>query len=294
MALICRAAGVPLVGEVDSMVDQEILMRGEPAWAATLARGLDRINNRLSSALVCVTRGLRDESIRRGASPQTTFAIPNGARPELMRPGDRLAARRAFGLPEDDVIIGFAGTFVAWQGLDFLVAAARVIKDRPDARLKLALMGTGQLEPQLRQWIQRGGLEELFIFLPPMTQGQVAGFLVACDAAVVPIHDPRKLRYGLSALKFWDAVSVGLPVFVPSGSELDETLADLKLPGVFDPADPASLAEALVDFAGDVETHRARRQEVHELVAERYSWTRVAEQVAVVLERLAPGGRVRP
>ena len=292
MALISRVMGVLLVAEIDSAVDQEILMRGEPVWASALALGLDRCNNRLCSGLVCVTRGLRDESIRRGANPATTAAIPNGARVDVMQPTDRAAARARFGLEEEAVVIGFAGTFSPWQGLEFLIAAADKLRDLP--RLKLALMGSGQLEPGLRAQIERRNLGNLFVFLPPGSNEDVAEFLNACDAAVVPICDPRKLRYGLSVLKFWDAVSVGLPVIVPDGSELEEVLADLGLPGVFDPTDPASLAQALRALARAESLSLQRRQEIHARVRQRYSWEVVARKLGRFMQRLRSQIGVRP
>ena len=288
MALICRTAGIPLVGEVDSMVDEEIRMRGQPDWAAALTLGLDRFNNRLSSGLVCVSRGLRDESIRRCANPATTVAIPNGARTDLMQPSDRTACRDQFGLAERDFVVGFAGTLAAWQGLDFLVAAAAKLPHDPG--LTLAIMGAGQFGDELRRQVAAAGLDELFVFVPPGSQEQVARFLGGCDAVVVPINDPRRLRYGLSVLKFWDAVSVGLPVVAPEGSELEEPLADLGLPGLFDPTDPSSLAAALLAVAQDGPLPLQRRMEVHEQVRQRYSWDAVAQAVGRFLQTLLPKG----
>lgn len=283
MALICRLTGRPLVGEVDSVVDEEILMRGQPRAAAWLIGLLDRVNNRLSSGLVCVTRGLREESIRRGGRPETTVAIPNGADVDAMQPADQAAARRALHLPEAGVLVGFPGTFAVWQGLDQLIEAAERLRDRRD--LRLVLMGSGPMEMELRTWIDSRGLSEKVLILPPGDPARVAMFLNACDLSVVPIHDPRKLRYGLSVLKFWDAVSIGLPVLVPEGCELDDVLADLGLPGAFRQG-PDKLAAAIAAVADQVEVFRHRRAEMHEKVKARYSWQCVAGQVVGFLDRL--------
>ena len=288
MALIARTMGVPLVGEVDSMVDDEILQRGQPAWLSWLARGLDRVNFRLSSGLVCVTRGLRDEAIRRGGPRRTTVAIHNGVATDVMQPTDRQQARKRLGLSEGAVIFGFVGSMVAWQGLDYLIEAAdQLHRRRPDIRV--AMMGAGPQADEVRSWIQQRGLSEMFTLLPPGSQAEVAEFLNACDATVLPIHDRRRLRYGSSALKFWDAVSVGLPVLVARGAQLDDVLADLGLPGEFDPASPASLAAAMEAVAGQTDAINRRRAEVHALVRAKYSWQRVAEEVARFLAELTHG-----
>jgi glycogen(starch) synthase len=290
MALIAHLAGRPLVAEVDSLVDREILARGQPRWMAAMVYGLDRFNNRFIDGLVCVSRGLRREHLRRGAPPEGVAAIHNGAMVELFKPTDRQAARRELGLPERGVLVGFAGTFAPWQGLDFLVAAAAHLKGPQPT---LALMGGGLCGDALRGDIAARGLSERVLFVPPGPVEKVAVFLAACDAAVIPIHDRGKLGY-CSPLKFWDALSAGLPVLVARDSEIDEVLAELNLPGVFDPDDPASLAAALADVAENVDRHRRRRQEIHEAVARRYSWRAVAEQVAGLLSRLAERRRRSP
>ena len=146
--------------------------------------------------------------------------------------------------------------------------------------IKLALLGGGQMEEQVRQWVQDRGLVEMVIFLPPVSPEQVGQFLDACDAAVIPIHDRRKLGY-CSPLKFYEAIGMGLPVFIPAGMALEEqTLRDLDIPGVFSPDDPADLARVMMAMADGVESYRRRRDEIYRLVDQRYSWDRVAEQVA--------------
>lgn len=282
MSALSRAAGVPLVGEVDGLTDLEMICRGESRIGAAVIRGLDRLNNRLSSGLVCVTEGLRGESIRRGARPATTVAIPNGARVDVLRPGDFAAARAAIGVPEDLIVIGFAGTFAPWQGLEFLVDAAAELPADIRPRLRFALMGAGMLESELRQRIDERGLGTLFLFLPPGPQERVAAFLNGCDAAIIPRNDRRILPYG-SPLKFFDAISVGLPVFVPRGTDLAGILADLDLPGTFDPQSPSSLAATICDFVPDATRYRGSRQAVHAGVRERYSWLEVARRSVELL-----------
>lgn len=290
MSVVSRAAGVPLVGEIDGLTDLEMVCRGESRAGAAMVRGLDRLNNRLSSGLICVTEGLRGESIRRGARPATTVAIPNGARVDVLRPAGFPAARAAIGISEDLVVVGFAGTFAPWQGLEFLVDAAAELPADIRPRLRFALMGTGMLEAELRQRIDERGLGTLFLFLPPGPQEQVAEFLNGCDAAIIPRNDRRILPYG-SPLKFFDAISVGLPVFVPRGTDLADILADLDLPGTFEPQSPSSLAAAVRDFVPEAMRYRRSRQAVHAIVRERYSWLQVARRSAELFAAVRQPGR---
>jgi len=279
MRLICRLARVPLIVEVDAIVDQEAEMRGQHRVLVRMLKVLGKLNYRFVDAVVCVTNGLQEEIIRRGANPETTIVIHNASLTDIMQPIDRHRARRQLGLAEDGCIVGFTGTFAPWQGLDLLVQAAREIIDGGQQSVRFILVGEGQFQKQLEEMVQQLGLGRFFSFLPPIPYQQVAVFNSACDVVVIPIYDPRKLRYGLSPLKFWDAVSVGVPVLVPQGSQLEDVLQLLGLPGVFRAGDKKHLTETILGALTQTEHYMSRRKDVHRMVAEQYSWSRVAERL---------------
>jgi len=125
-----------------------------------------------------------------------------------------------------------------------------------------------------------------FSFFLPMPYEQVVVFYNTCDLIVIPRHNPRTLRYG-SPLKFWDAISVGVPVLVPEGCELDDVLERLSLPGTFRLGDKKYLAEAILEVLAQTQHHQSRRKDVHQIVSEEYSWTCVAEKLSELFRRLS-------
>ncbi|MHC4602601.1 MAG: glycosyltransferase, partial [Planctomycetota bacterium] len=239
--------------------------------------------------LVCVTPGIQEEVIRRGAKPDTTVVIHNATRADVMQPMEQRQARRQLDLAKEGYIIGFAGTLAPWQGLELLVQAAKQVIDNSAWSVQFMLVGEGQCRQQLEEMVGQLGLSQYFTFLPSVPYEQVAVFNNACDVVVIPIYDPRKLRYGLSPLKFWDAVSVGVPVLVPEGCQLDDVLERLGLPGTFRPGDKKYLAVAILKVLGQTEHYQSRRKDVHRIVSKEYSWTHVAEKL--VEHRRGLGGK---
>ena len=286
MHAICLLAGVPLILEVDAIVDKEIEMRGQRQILACIVRALDRLNYRSADGILCVTPGIREEVIRRGARPDTTVVIHNAAQTDIMRPMDQNLARRQLGLIQEDYIVGFAGSLAPWQGLDLLVQAAQEVIDNASRPVRFVLVGDGQCRQGLEQMVDQLGLGVFFSFLAPIPSEEVTVFNNACDVIVCPRYDPRTLRYGMSALKFWDAVSVGVPVLVPEGSQLDDVLELLGLPGIFRSGDKKYLAEAILQVLSNTEHHQARRKDVHQIVSEHYSWRHVAEKLAEHCRRI--------
>jgi len=283
---VCRLTGVLLITEVDAIVEEEIKMRGQRRILARILKVLNKLNYRWVDGLVCVTSGIQEEVIRRGAEPDTTVVIQNAAQTDIMCPIGQNQSRRQLGLAKEDYIVGFAGTLAPWQGLDLLVRAAKQVVDNSGRSVKFLLVGEGQCQQQLEEMVGELGLCRFFSFLAPMPYEQVAVFNNACDVIVIPIHDRRKLRYGISPLKFWDAVSVGVPVLVPEGSQLEEVLEHLRLPGTFRAGDTEDLAEEILQVLSKTEHHQARRKDVHRIVSEQYSWTHVAEKLAEHCRRI--------
>ncbi|MBN1555973.1 MAG: glycosyltransferase, partial [Phycisphaerae bacterium] len=287
-AILTRLAGVPLVGEVDGIVDAEIRSRRDPLWWRYIILFLDHVNFRLSSGSVCVTRKLAAEVIRRGGNPRTTIHIHNGAETDVMTPGDSDDARRKLNLPREDTLVAFAGTFAPWAGLDALMAAAEVLAERR-AAVRLALMGDGETREKVAEWSRTSAMRERVILLPRGSRQEVRILLSACDVVVLPFNDFGVLRFGLSSLKFWDAVSMGLPPLVPRRADLGDVLADLGIGAEYDHAGPEALADALEALVSQPRRTPEQRRQTYNKVREKYSWDAVAKQVAAFLETLTAG-----
>jgi glycosyltransferase involved in cell wall biosynthesis len=182
--------------------------------------------------------------------------------------------------------VGFAGTFSSWQGLDLLIQAAKQVLENSDLPVQFVLVGDGQCRQELQEMVEKLQLGRFVSLLAPVPFEQVAVFNNACDVIVIPIHDQRKLRYGISPLKFWDAVSVGVPVLVPDGSQLENVLAKLSLPGTFRAGDTEDLSEQILQFLPNTEHHQSRRKDVHRIVSQEYSWTKAAERLIEHCQRV--------
>lgn len=277
---VCRLTGVLLITEVDAIVEEEIRMRGQRRILARILKVLNKLNYRWVDGLVCVTPGIRKEMIDRGAKSDTTVVIHNAAHTDIMRPMEQNQARRQLDLANEDYIVGFAGSLSPWQGLDLLVRAAKQVIDNSARAVRFVIVGDGQCRQELQEMADTLKLSRFISFLAPLPFEQVTVFNSACDVIVIPIHDRRKLRYGISPLKFWDSVSVGVPVLVPDGSQLEDVLEHLRLPGTFRAGDTKDLAEEILHVLSNTEHHQARRKDVHRIVSEQYSWTHAAEKLA--------------
>lgn len=148
------------------------------------------------------------------ADPGKVTVVSPGVDLDVFTPGDRLAARRAVGLPEDAVVLQFVGRIQPLKAPDVLLrAAAELLARDPDLRGRLVVTvlggpsGSGLEHPEaLAELADELGLTDLVRFVPPVTRAELATWYRAADLVVVPSYSES---FGLVAV---EALASGTPV----------------------------------------------------------------------------------
>lgn len=134
---------------------------------------------------ICVSRFDHHSAVRRRISNSSKLSIVhNGIDANNFRllPGEE--ARKLFSsVPREALLIGTVSQFYKNKGLEYLVAAARlVIQKHP--RVFFAIVGGGPEEHNLKSRIKDQGLENKFFILPYQENG--SGYLNAFDIIAAP------------------------------------------------------------------------------------------------------------
>ncbi len=124
--------GIPVVWHERNLIDKEIL---DP----------DRLLSFLPDAIICNSRAIAKRFMRRGNIPEKVNIIHNGVDLEYFNPtvkGDKLRGR--FGISPDEIVVGIASRFNKNKGHEiFLAAAARLMKEVPNAKNRLRFLISG-------------------------------------------------------------------------------------------------------------------------------------------------------
>ncbi len=148
------------------------------------------------------------------AEPSRVAVINPGVDLSVFRPGSQAAARRQLGLPQDGVVIVFAGRVQPLKAPDVVLhAAARLIADFPGLTKQLTIAfvggpsGTGRNDPDgLLQLAGRLGLASQVRLEPPCPQPELADWYRAATVVMVPSYSES---FGLVAM---EAQACGTPV----------------------------------------------------------------------------------
>jgi glycosyltransferase involved in cell wall biosynthesis len=186
---------------------------------------------------------------------------------------DRERARHDFGLDGPTVL--FPGVPRAHKGLEVLAEAVAGI---PGARLAVTCRPEDLAGPR---W------EGLPITrLPLVPYDSAPALYAAADVVAIPQLDTEAARHQMP-LKAVDAMAMGRPIVASAVSDLPEVLDGCGR--LVPPGDGAALATAIADLLGDTEQAGALGERARARCVARYSYGRVGEQLAGVVNAVAPG-----
>ena len=243
-----RRLGIPVVYEIrafweDAAVDHGTTNPGSLRYRAT--RGLETRAIQRADHVFTICEGLRADIVARGVPSGKVTVIPNAVNVEsfqLASPPDP-ALLDKLGLT-GSTVIGFIGSFYAYEGLDLLVAALpQLLAARPD--IKLLLVGGGSQEANLRQQAQALGVADKVVFAGRVPHQDVNKYYDLIKVLAYPRH-PMRLTELVTPLKPLEAMAQG-QLFVASDVGGHKELVQHNHTGVLFKAGSAdALAESLL------------------------------------------------
>lgn len=243
-----HARGLPVVYEVrafweDAAVDHGTTRAGSLRYRAS--RALDTWAFRHADAVTCICEGLRRDILARGIPPEKVTVIPNAV--DIARfplggaPDEELKAR--LGLAGARVL-GFIGSFYAYEGLDLLLAAMpAILAQAPDIRL--LLVGGGPEEDNLRRQTQALGLDGKVVFAGRVPHDEVNRYYDLVNLLVYPRHAIR-LTELVTPLKPLEAMAQGRLLLASDVGGHRELVRHGETGWLFPADDPQALARAVL------------------------------------------------
>lgn len=211
-----------------------------------------------ADAVIAPSAVVRDDLIRRGVRAPVTV-VPTGVDLERFRPGDRGAARRALGLPDDVPVLLYVGRLDREKSVDrVLLAFDRVASTVPRARL--VLVGQGTETARLQRLAGSLTAPGRVTFLGVRAHETLPVCYQAADVFVFASETETQ------GLVLAEAAACGLPAVAVGASGCDEVVRDGET-GLLTKSEPAALAEAAIGLLLDAERRAAMALRAREVAA---------------------------
>lgn len=196
------------------------------------------------ATMVAVSEDLKRFIVERvGIDSDRITVLYNGVNvPPAPEPADIEACRREMNLPDSDCVIGVVGNLYPVKGHQYLIdAIPAVLEKYPETSFVFA--GRGQLESDLKQQVNRLGLDKRVHFLG--LRQDIPRILALLDVFVLP-----SLSEGLS-MAILEAMMAGKPVVATRVGGNPEIVLDRETGFLVPPKDSHALAESLIALLKD-------------------------------------------
>ena len=236
---------------------------------------LEWASYRSADRLVGLSPGIVEGIAARGVDKSRIAMVPNGCDLDLFTaPKD---AWRPDGVRDDQLLAVFTGTHGNANGLDSVLNAAAVLKERGRDDIRIALIGHGREKPKLQAQATERGLSNV-LFLDPVPKTKLAGLMAGADIGLQILRNVPAFYFGTSPNKFFDYISAGLPVLNNYPGWLASLIEESDCGFAVPPDDPAAFADALIAAAADREALRQKGVNAHELAKTRFARSKLSSE----------------
>ena len=288
-----RRLGIPVVYEVrafweDAAVDHGTTREGSLRYRLT--RRLETHALRQADHVFTICEGLRSDIAARGVPASGITVIPNAVDIEKFEPGgtpdEALKAR--LGLT-GATVLGFIGSFYAYEGLDLLLEALpALLQSRPEVRV--LLVGGGPQEDALKAQAQAMGLAEQVVFTGRVPHAEVQRYYDLIDVLAYPRHSMR-LTELVTPLKPLEAMAQGRLLVASDVGGHKELIRHGETGWLFQAGSAQALATAVDALLQRRADWPRLRQAGRSFVETERNWTASVARYAPVYDRLAPTAR---
>lgn len=273
--------GIPIVWQLQDFLGSRPVMAKALRWASRSAAGVIAIAEAVGRDARAVLDPLPVEVVYTAIDLDTFTPGP----------GDGRWLDGLAGLPpaeEGFARVGLVAVYARWKGQDLLLdAAARIMAERPDAKVRFFIIG-GPIyktqgsqfsEAELRERAASLGLADRVGFVP--FRSDTANVYRALDVVVHASTQPEP--FGRTIV---EAMACARPVIVANAGGAAETFTPDKDAVGFTPGDPAALAEAILGLLDDPARRERIAREARISAAARFARPRFGTEMAAAYGRL--------
>lgn len=243
-----RALDIPVVYEIrafweDAAVDHGTTREGSLRYRLT--RALETWAVKRADAVTVICEGLRNDLTARGIPPNKITVIPNAVDIDKFEVGGRAdpELKLKLGLGASRVL-GFIGSFYAYEGLDLLIEALpAILRQMPD--VKVLLVGGGPQDAALKRQAMALDLTDRVVFTGRVPHAEVNRYYDLIDVLVYPRH-PMRLTELVTPLKPLEAMAQGRLMIASDVGGHKELIQDGKTGVLFRAGSTGDLASKVV------------------------------------------------
>lgn len=240
---------------------------------------------RAADWVVALSPGIQEGICGTGYPEAQTCVIPNASDLDVFKPAAKNLIDPRFGEPNDFRLV-FTGAHGLANGLDAVLDAIAVLKQRGERGLRFVFIGHGGQKQMLVERSKREGLDDWISWVDPMPKKELAQILPQMNVGMMILKNVPAFYYGTSPNKFFDYIASGLPVLNNYPGWLADMIGENNCGIVVPPNDANAFADAVVHMRDNPEELTAMGPRSRKLAKTSFARNKMGENFVKVLEQV--------
>ena len=232
-ALLAEKYNIPYVVEVN---DATVIERSRPLVLKRLAARIEKKVLQRARLVITISQVFKDLLLRKHNIPaDKVLVLPNAVNPEdyILDPAKRID-RKSLNIDSEQIVIGCAGAFVPWHGLEFMIEALHdLIRSK---NLFVLLIGDGPVRKDVEALAEKYGISSNVHFTGFLDASEVPYYLDLVDICIIPDSNDHG-----SPMKLFEFMAMAKPTILPDYKPLIEVVTHNKEGVLFDKRNALSL-----------------------------------------------------
>lgn len=284
-----RRLGLPFVYEVRGLWEVT-QASNQPKWAGSerfeVMRQLEKQAALEADLVITLTNELADELASWGVRRDRIHIVPNAVNAGMFKPlapDQRIA--KELELEPDVPVIGYAGSAVAYEGLELLLDALAEVR-RAGYAFHFVLVGDGKVIETVKERAQAVGIADCCRFTGRVRHDEVPHYLSCMDILPIPRLSSAVTEM-VSALKPLEAMAMGKAVLLSDVSpHLTMAGADCARARLFSKDSVESLKNGLIALINDPEARNQLGKAARQWIEQERTWEHVTRRYGDALSAL--------
>ena len=229
--------------------------------------------------IICVSEGVKNGLVNQGISPSKCIVIYNGIDPDIKPSLSRDEVMKKWGVSDNDILIGTAGSFIKRKRFEDLIKAISTASNKTRHRIKCIIVGEGPERNNLIEDAKRERLDGKVIFTG--FQPDAISLINAMDIFVLPSEKEGFPRVIL------EAMLMGKPVIASNVTGSSELVVNGETGFLVTAGEPKMLADAILKLIEMPELRKQMGEKARERVIRNFSVDRYVSAVENVFAEVS-------
>jgi len=245
-----------------------------------LARGLERLTYRVADRIIGISEGICQKI---PVSSEKKISIPTGCDFSQYSLSKDTAWKQAVGIKED-VLFVLTGAIGVANEPQYLLEAAKLLKERGVRNIAIAMVGDGSAKEKVQQIKRDFRLGNVYLF-DPVQKKEIPHILAAADGGIILHGVSPTYRETAAPNKLFDYIAAGLPIIFNFEGPMRDLLVLHKAGYYVDHRYPENLCNIMIHLASNpIECLNAGRN-AHNLAEDFFDQKKMAEVFVKVISQ---------